>query len=201
MGSCVGNRPFEIVGITESLFFVTVGTGDDDATVSGCLVDNVGLVLPTGTRLLGEIVDGPILSSTVEGLADTDGPALPPRSFVGLIVLMDVGDDDTEALGNLVDGMLDGLCRLGIKLGINVAGLSDDGVIEVVNDEGIIVDAEGSPDDGGPELVNDEGTFVDAEGVLLGKYVGDSVSVRSTTRLVQYTSANIVLASTSSPSN
>lgn len=206
---------FEIVGVTEVLFVTTVGTEDDGATVIGCSpFGNVGLVLPTGKRL-GGIVVGPVLNSPVEGLVDIDGAELSPVSFVGLTLRIDDGENDTEVLGNFVDGALDALCGLGV----NVTGTPDDGGTEVNDegifdgtdvalydgdtegdDEGILDDDTDGVDDGGTEGFNDEGVIVD------GRYVGDSVSARSTIRLVQTTSANTALASTlsvnvSSPSN
>lgn len=212
---------FEIVGVTEVLFFATVGNEDDGTTVIGCSpVGNVGLVLPIVKRLLGVLVVGTVLNLPVEGLVDIDGPALSPVSFVGPTLLIDDGENDTEALGNFVDGVLDAFCGLGV----DVTGSPDEGGTEV-NGEGIVVDTDGAlydgdtevngegifddtdgVDDGGTEVFNDEGVIVDADGVLVGRYVGDSVSTRSTTRLVQYTSANTALASTlsvnvSSPSN
>jgi len=139
---------------------------------------NVGTVLPTGKTLLGGIVVGPVLIAIVDGLVVVDGPTLRPN--VGPTLLNDDGDNvgNTVSLGTLVDGMLDALlCRLGI---------SD------------------SPADGGMEL-DEEGIFVDSEGDTDGEYVGDSVSAMSTTRLVQYTSANtssaLPLSTAASPPN
>ncbi len=75
-----------------------------------------GFVLPIDDKLLGEIVVGPTLFSVIGGLVELVGPELPPRLSVGPPLLINDGDSVTEALGDLVDGVPDALCTLGISV-------------------------------------------------------------------------------------
>lgn len=175
-------------------FDVTFGLGVND-----------GLVLPTGKRLLGGIAVGLRLLSFVGGLVEFVGTELPPEPTVGLLLLMDDGENETEVVGNLVDGVIDALCGLGIndtgspydgctevnKVGLEVIGSFFDGILDALSRLGICV--AGSPEDGGTEERSDGLAVIDGDD-LLGKYVGESI--RSTTRLVQYTSSKIAPAST-----